>query len=163
MRGDRSCAYGPKASHTLTQGPGNGARIGRSSFSESSTENSRAAGKLLHFGIGTQSFEFRVGNSDLVAREISSVRLSSAISSAESDAHQAMLPVKAPFFCSQESPAALSTSLFARHCGRNSSVAGALTRRKSAKEYFECDRRFWDIIFREGPTAYSLGGVPATG
>ena len=42
-------------------------------------------------------------------------------------------------------------------------LAKQITRSSSAKEHFERNRRFWEIIFAGIPTPHSLGGVQATG
>jgi DNA-binding GntR family transcriptional regulator len=40
--------------------------------------------------------------------------------------------------------------------------AKQMTRSNSAKEYFECDRRFWDIIFEKAQRPILWEGVQAT-
>ena len=38
-----------------------------------------------------------------------------------------------------------------------------ITRTKSVREAFECNRRFWDIIFQKADLPISVGNVPETG
>ena len=42
-------------------------------------------------------------------------------------------------------------------------LAKQITRNNSAKECFEYDRRFWEIIFEKAQCPILGGGVPATG